>query len=194
MESYNLFFFSDLRWSTYVKLSTPFSLWKLKCDGNWKIPSFLLSIYIYIHSMKRRLNLVPRSCRASVTDRGRFRYETNAARDFTKGLYSTNYLSPEGWEEVFAVCRMILAVSQWNLPDPLRRLRFPIIESQFSPVPHLYILLATTISTSVFIVNIWIKNTLTSSIPPPQWINNVPKPLRWKQSYHLTVPWNKCRA
>ena len=99
--------------------------------------------YIYIHSMKRRLNLVPRSCRATVTDRGRFRYETNAARDFTKRLYSTNYLSPEGWEGVFAVCRMILAVSQWNLPDPLRRLRFPIIESQFSLVPHLYTLLLT---------------------------------------------------
>ena len=84
--------------------------------------------------MKRRLNLVPRSCRATVTDRERFRYETNAARDFTKGLYSTNYLSPEGWEGVFAVCRMILAVSQWNLPDPLRRLRFPIIESLQSPL------------------------------------------------------------
>ena len=161
------FFFSDLRWSTYVKLSTPFSLWKLKCDGNWKIPSFLLSIYIYIHSMKRRLNLVPRSCRATVTDRERFRYETNAARDFTKGLYSTNYLSPEGWERGCLPFAGWFWLSQWNLPDPLRRLRFPIIESQFSPAPPLYTLLVTTISISVFIVNIWIKNTLTSSIPPP---------------------------
>ena len=157
--------------------------WKLK------IPSFLLSIYIYIyiHSMKRRLNLVPRSCRATVTDRERFRYETNAARDFTKGLYSTNYLSPEGWEGVFAVCRMILAVTMkftWSSP------KAQIPNYWKSPVPPL----ATTISTSVFIVNIWIKNTLTSSIPPPQSINNVPKSLRWKQSYHLIVPWNKCRA
>ena len=139
MESYNLFFFfSDLRWSTYVKLSTPFSLWKLKCDGNWKIPSFLLSIYIYIHSMKRRLNLVPRSCRATVTDRERFRYETNAARDFTKGLYSTNYLSPEGWEGVFAVCRMILAVTMkftWSSP----KAQIPNYwKSIFSSPPSLY--------------------------------------------------------